>query len=141
MNDYIVGHRVKRSKKKSNKNSETNVIEENTEEENNTKGSKNGKKIAITSAVTIIIAGVAYCSVAYGYYGNRLLPNTYVNGIDYSNETADKFTNEIKKQIENYSLTIKKGGETIDTIKGSDLGISLANESEKEVVSFNKETE
>ena len=138
MNDYIVGHRVKRSKKKSNKNSETNVIEENTEEENNTKGSKNGKKIAITSAVTIIIAGVAYCSVAYGYYGNRLLPNTYVNGIDYSNETADKFTNEIKKQIENYSLTIKKGGETIDTIKGSDLGISLANESEKEVGSLIK---
>ena len=138
MNDYIVGHRVKRSKKKSNKNSETNVIEENTEEENNTKGSKNGKKIAITSAVTIIIAGVAYCSVAYGYYGNRLLPNTYVNGIDYSNETADKVTHEIKKQIENYSLTIKKGGETIDTIKGSDLGISLANESEKEVVSLIK---
>ena len=53
-------------------------------------------------------------------------------------KTADKFTNEIKKQIENYSLTIKKGGETIDTIKGSDLGISLANESEKEVGSLIK---
>ena len=42
---------------------------------------------------------------------------------------------ELKKQIENYSLTIKKGGEDIDTIKGADLEISLADEGEKEVLS------
>ena len=134
MDEYIVGHRVKRGKKKKNKNSDKKIVEEDIEDVN-IKKSKKGKKIAITSAVTIIIAGVAYCSVAYGYYGNRLLPNTYVNGIDYSNETADKFTSELKKQIENYSLTIKKGGEDIDTIKGADLEISLADEGEKEVLS------
>ena len=134
MDEYIVGHRVKRGKKKNNKNSDKKIVEEDIEDVN-IKKSKKGKKIAITSAVTIIIAGVAYCSVAYGYYGNRLLPNTYVNGIDYSNETADKFTSELKKQIENYSLTIKKGGEDIDTIKGADLEISLADEGEKEVLS------
>ena len=134
MDEYIVGHRVKIGKKKNNKNSDKKIVEEDIEDVN-IKKSKKGKKIAITSAVTIIIAGVAYCSVAYGYYGNRLLPNTYVNGIDYSNETADKFTSELKKQIENYSLTIKKGGEDIDTIKGADLEISLADEGEKEVLS------
>ena len=126
MDEYIVGHRVKIGKKKNNKNSDKKIVEEDIEDVN-IKKSKKGKKIAITSAVTIIIAGVAYCSVAYGYYGNRLLPNTYVNGIDYSNETADKFTSERSEE--------RRVGKDIDTIKGADLEISLADEGEKEVLS------
>ena len=38
------------------------------------------------------------------------------------------------------ALQLKKSGEDIDTIKGADLEISLADEGEKEVLSCNKET-
>ena len=147
MGEYIVGHRVKRNKRKvgknkkySKENTKANIIEDdgNDTDYENTKPAIKGKKIAVACVITIVVVGTTYGSVAYGYYRDRLLPNTYVNGIDYSNETSDKFTNEIKKQIEEYSLSIKKNGEVVDTISGADLGISLTDDGEKEIITVIK---
>lgn len=94
---------------------------------------KSAKTKAVVAVAIVAIAGAAYCSVAYGYYGNRLLPNTFVNGVDYSNKTSEQLVNEFNNQIKTYNLTIKKNGEVIETIKGSDLGVVLTKGGEDKI--------
>ena len=79
------------------------------------------RKFLLISGCVILFLIIAYLCIAFLYYGNRFLPNTIVNGNDYSNKSVDDICVEIDTSVDNYALFIYNKDEIIDTIKGSDV--------------------
>lgn len=79
------------------------------------------KKVLLITGLVVLFFIIVYFGIAYLYYGNRFLPNTIVNGNDYSNKSVDAICFDIDTSIDNYALFIYNKDEIIDTIKGSDV--------------------
>ena len=67
-----------------------------------------GKRVAAVSGVVLGILALAYLGTAF-YFRFHFLPNTQINGRDFSAKTAAELDSYLKQQIADYSLTITEG--------------------------------
>lgn len=77
------------------------------------------KKTLVAIGITIAVILVAYVGVAYGYYGNRFLPNTKINGVNKGGAKTTDVINEIEAAVDSYSLFIYNDEHAIDEITGT----------------------
>ena len=97
------------------------------EKKKNTKSKKIWKIIGITISAIFIFLILVYFGIAYIYYNNRFLNGTVINGYECSNMKVDEAFTNIDKDVNSFNLTICKGNDILDTIKGSDIGINTGN--------------
>lgn len=77
----------------------------------------------------IFIPGGILCLLLLVYIGVSLfftrhfLLNTEINGHSFSAKTTATAEDYLKKQVENYTLTVYEMGDKTDTIKGSDIAL------------------
>lgn len=89
---------------------------------NKNRKNKFAKYFALTAAVMVGVCALSYCCYGYIRYNNRFLPETFAEGINCGNMSAERFSDELINKINEYSFDVKKNGEIIDTIKLSDIG-------------------
>ena len=75
----------------------------------------------------LVVLAVVYFGIAYIYYNNRFLNGTVINGYECSNMKVEDAFNNIDKDVNSFNLTICKGENVLDVIKGSDIGINTGN--------------
>ncbi len=94
---------------------------------------KNKKKnignivLAVAGAI-ILLCFAAYIIIAFGYYKNRFLQGTSINGADVSNISVEQYISQAENKASNYTLTVVNKDETLDTINGSDIGLAISDE-------------
>ena len=90
------------------------------------------KKLLMTVAGIFIVADIALAAGAIYVtgYEDKWYPDTVVNGIDVSGKTYEETTKEIADRMSDYSITIKGRENATLTIKGSDIGLTLKDDSE-----------
>ncbi len=90
------------------------------------------KKLLMTVAGIFIVADIALAAGAIYVtgYEDKWYPDTVVNGIDVSGKTYEETTKEIADCMSDYSITIKGRENATLTIKGSDIGLTLKDDSE-----------
>lgn len=82
------------------------------------------KKIisAICAAGVLILI---YTGVAYGYYSNRYLPSTVINGEDCGGKTVEEVAEIMEKRAEDYHLNIEYNDIVVDELYGRDIDLSF----------------
>mgnify|MGYP007122739166 FL=1 len=128
-NDDVVSHR--RARRNKSKNKHTRKGKNRKTKKNKKKTNKKLKKwlkiIGITLAILLVVLAVVYFGIAYIYYNNRFLNGTVINGYECSNMKVEDAFNNIDKDVNSFNLTICKGENVLDVIKGSDIGINTGN--------------
>ena len=74
----------------------------------------NVKKKVIISSVVVVVFVAVYLIISFGYFSNRFLPSTVINGEDCSNKKVSEVTEIMRKRIEGYNLSIVNNGITVD---------------------------
>lgn len=59
------------------------------------------------------------------YYSNRLLPNTYINDVNYGGKTMFEVKNNIENSNESYTISLIKNDGTTEEINGEDFDYSF----------------
>lgn len=72
------------------------------------------------------------------YYGNKLLPNTYINDVNYGSKTIFEVQNNIENQNEDYTITIIKNDGTTEAIKGEDFDYKIQLKTDIETIKNNQ---
>lgn len=83
-------------------------------------------KLLIGSLLTLIIFLVAGYFIAVRYYSKRYFMNTTINGIDCSNKTIEETITLLRRESDNYVLTIKQRGDVEEQIIGSDIDFTIS---------------
>ena len=88
------------------------------------------KKSAAQKALRILlIVCIAALAAAYGagcyLMRGRFLPQTYVNGVDYSEMTAEEAEQKFRKAYEGRTLHITERGGNVETISYDDIGYKI----------------
>lgn len=79
----------------------------------------------VLSSIIVIVFIVLYLGVSYGYYNNRFLPSTIINGEDCSNKTVDEISNIMQERVKDYHLNIIYNDITVDELYGRDINIDF----------------
>lgn len=82
------------------------------------------KKVIISSVVAVVFVAV-YLIISFGYFSNRFLPSTVINGEDCSNKKVSEVTEIMRKRIEGYNLSIVNNGITVDELYGNDINLEF----------------
>ena len=82
-----------------------------------------GKRVAAVSGVVLGILALAYLGTAF-YFRFHFLPNTQINGRDFSAKTAAELDSYLKQQIADYSLTITGREERSDVVKADEIALT-----------------
>ena len=128
-NEDVVSHRRARRNKSKNRHTRKGKTKK-TKKKNkktNKKLNKVLKIIGVTLAVLVVVLAIVYFGIAYIYYNNRFLNGTVINGYECSNMKVEEAFNNIDKDVNSFNLTISKGEDVLDVIKGSDIGINTGN--------------
>ena len=128
-NEDVVSHRRARRNKSKNRHTRKGKTKK-TKKKNkktNKKLNKVLKIIGITLAVLVVVLAIVYFGIAYIYYNNRFLNGTVINGYECSNMKVEEAYNNIDKDVNSFNLTISKGEDVLDVVKGSDIGINTGN--------------
>lgn len=90
-----------------------------------------GKKAALTAGAAAGILAAAYLGGAL-FFQFHFLPNTTVNGRDFSARSAETLESYLREEVEGYELTVSgKTGDT-DLIRGSEIALSYEGNAEAE---------
>lgn len=79
----------------------------------------------VLSSIIVIVFIVLYLGVSYGYYNNRFLPSTIINGEDCSNKTVNEISNIMQERVKDYHLNIIYNDITVDELYGRDINIDF----------------
>ncbi|HJD48293.1 MAG TPA: L,D-transpeptidase/peptidoglycan binding protein [Candidatus Mediterraneibacter norfolkensis] len=82
-----------------------------------------GKRVAAVCGVVLGILALAYLGTAF-YFRFHFLPNTQINGRDFSAKTAAELDSYLKQQIADYSLTITGREERSDVVKADEIALT-----------------
>ena len=85
----------------------------------------NVKKKVIISSVVVVVFVAVYLIISFGYFSNRFLPSTVINGEDCSNKKVSEVTEIMRKRIEGYNLSIVNNGITVDELYGNDINLEF----------------
>lgn len=91
------------------------------------------KKLLGIATTFIMFVIIAYCGYGYAAYSDMFMPGTTVNGIECGNVTSSEFIDTYNNNINNYSLTIKKNGDVVESIKASDVKLTSSLDMPKKV--------
>ena len=109
--------------------------------------SKDDAKTAISGKKYLalkVVAGVAvasflvYSAIGYIKYNGKFLPNTVINGTDFSGMTVEEVCNYYENKINNYELGIYNGGYIIDKYKPDNFDLALSYKAKWNVASMVK---
>ncbi len=75
-----------------------------------------------TVAAAALIAALAYLQMGR-QYEKVFFPNTTINGMDASKKSIEEVKKSIASGVEGYVLSIRERGESIEEIKGKDIGL------------------
>ena len=89
------------------------------------------KKLFIAGGSVLGFLTAVYLGTAL-YFHFHFLPNTEINGVDFSGRTAAELDGYLKQQIESYTLTITGRGNVTDTIRAEDISLSYKGDGEAE---------
>lgn len=89
------------------------------------------KKLLIAGGSVLVVLAAAYLGTAL-YFHFHFLPNTEINGVDFSGRTAAELDGYLKQQIESYTLTVTGRGNVTDTIRAEDISLSYKGDGEAE---------
>ena len=89
------------------------------------------KKLFIAGGSVLGFLTAVYLGTAL-YFHFHFLPNTEINGVDFSGRTAAELDGYLKQQIESYTLTITGRGNVTDTIRAEDISLSYKGDKETE---------
>lgn len=81
-------------------------------------------RVIVVLVIIVIILGV-YLGISYGYYNNRFLPSTIINGEVCSNKTVDEVSAIMQEKVKDYRLSIIYNDITVDEIYGSDINMGF----------------
>ena len=82
-----------------------------------------GKQAAVAGGIAAGILAAAYMGGAL-FFQSHFLPNTTVNGTDFSGRSAGALRSYMKEKIDGYELSILGKEGSSDTIRGSDIALS-----------------
>lgn len=82
------------------------------------------RKVIISSAIFVFVLAV-YLGISYGYYNDRFLPSTTINGEDCSNKKVDEISEIMRSKIEDYHLSIVNNDITVDELYGNDINLEF----------------
>lgn len=89
------------------------------------------KKLFIAGGSVLGFLTAVYLGTAL-YFHFHFLPNTEINGVDFSGRTAAELDGYLKQQIESYTLTITGRGNVTDTIRAEDISLSYKGDKKTE---------
>ena len=90
-----------------------------------------GKQAAVAGGIAAGILAAAYMGGAL-FFQSHFLPNTTVNGTDFSGRSAGALRSYMKEKIDGYELSILGKEGSSDTIRGSDIALSYEGNEEAE---------
>ena len=97
------------------------------------------KRKAGKSGKTVLkICGAALGGLAAAYLGTALyfhfhfLPNTEINGVDFSGKTAEELDDYLKSRIDGYSLTVVGRENVTDEIRAEDISLTFKGDGKAE---------
>lgn len=76
---------------------------------------------ALIVGIPLMIVFVAYMMISI-YYMDRFYPGTYINGMNFSNKTADEAERALEAYHSDYTFRIIKRGGDSEVLKGADIG-------------------
>lgn len=76
---------------------------------------------ALIIGIPLMIVFVAYSMISV-YYMDRFYPGTYINGMDFSNKTADEAEQALEAYHSDYTFRIIERGGGSEVLKGADIG-------------------
>lgn len=79
----------------------------------------------VLSSIIVIVFIALYLGISYGYYNNRFLPSTIINGEECSNKTVVEISNIMQERIKDYHLSIVYNDITVDELYGRDINIDF----------------
>lgn len=97
--------------------------ERNENEEERAERKRKGKKIAAIIFCSFIGALAAVYIGFTVYFGNRFLFRTTINGTEFSMKTAEEVEEYMKKQVDDYVLTIEKSDGGSEQIAGTAVSL------------------
>ncbi len=112
-----------------NKLDEAEVIPRRSDSEKNSGGEKRleKSKIALIVLVSVIfLCAVVYTAIGYIKYNGKFLPGTVIDGVDFSEMTAEQVCDYYEEKINNYILDIKNNGYIIDKITPEKISLELS---------------
>lgn len=83
------------------------------------------KKRTIAALAAIAAVIIIYFLAAYGYYGNKFLPSTIINGELCSGKTPDEVSDIMAEKVLDYHLSIKYNDITVDELYGRDIDLEF----------------
>lgn len=86
---------------------------------------ENIKKKVIISSIVVVLVIASYILISFGYFNNRFLPSTVINGENCSNKKVSEVTEIMRKRIEGYNLSIVNNGITVDELYGNDINLEF----------------
>ncbi len=92
------------------------------------KKGKIGTVVLASAVIFVTLCFVAYMAIAFGYYGNRFLRGTVINGRDVSDIKVNEFITSLENSASSYTLTVMNKDEVTDTINGSDIELKISDE-------------
>ena len=97
------------------------------------KKKKKGKIIALVLVLLILAAAAVYVGFSY-QYKDKFFKGTTINGMDCSGLTVAQVEEELKRQTEDYTLTVQfRDGQT-ESIDGSEIGYTYASDGSVQAV-------
>ncbi len=100
------------------------------------KKSKNGKigtMVLIAAVIFVILCFALYMAIAFGYYKNRFLKGTIIDGKDVSDIKAEEYISSLENRAAEYTLTVMNKDEVTDTIIGSDIELKISDEGKEKI--------
>ncbi|MCQ4671387.1 L,D-transpeptidase/peptidoglycan binding protein [Lactonifactor longoviformis] len=91
------------------------------------------KVTGIVAGVIVLLAGAAYGVGAY-YYHDKFFKGTEINGINCENMTVEETEDLIRRQVEDYKITVQFRGDQAQEILGSDIGYQYVSNGDAEKI-------
>lgn len=97
---------------------------------------KIGNAVLAAACAFVVLCFAAYLIIAFGYYSNRFLKGTVLNGNDVSNVTTEEFIDTLSSNADSYTLAVMNNDSEIDIINGADIGLKISDEGINAINSF-----
>ena len=95
------------------------------------KAGKSGKTALKICGAALGVLAAAYLGTAL-YFHFHFLPNTEINGVDFSGKTAEELDDYLKSRIDGYSLTVVGRENVTDEIRAEDISLTFKGDGKAE---------